>query len=131
MIETIKRLISRDYKTRVRKFELPMSSIKALRKLSPKSHDLLIDIIEQVGAGLEVDNLIVTGNHEDFGFKHKHAFYRSRSELVKAGFIVHDRQDHYVNPVMIGYNTRRQLDCFYRLFKIKTETPVNMGQFDR
>ena len=131
MINYIKRLLHKDYTDRARKFELSRDSLKAFGKLKPSSQDLLLDMVEKVGAGLNVEDLIVTGDYKDFGFKHKQAFYRCKKELSDAMFIVYQGQDHYVNPVMLGYNTRRQIDCFHRIFKIKVEAPVNMGQFNK
>lgn len=119
------------YSVKVRRYEFTDESLVAFSDLRKKSRDLLLDMVSRVKPGLDVEDLIITGNYKDFGFKHKQAFYRSRNELVDAGFIVYEGQDHYVNLNMFGYNTRRQVDSFLSKFKIKKEQSVNMGQFDR
>lgn len=129
MINHIKNAVYNDYVNRVRKFELSIDSLRAFAKLKPTSQDLLLSIVQKIGAGVYPEHVIVTGDYKTFGFKRKQTFYACRKELVDTGFIIYEEQDHYVNPAMFGYTTRRQLDSFHRIFKIKKEYPVNMGQF--
>lgn len=116
MTDHIKRLLLKDYDNDIRKFELSKDSLKAFGKLKPSSQDLLLAMVEKVGAGLDINDLIIRGDYKNFGFKHKQSFYRCRNELVIAGFILYNNKDHYVNPCMIGYNTKKQLKHFYKSF---------------
>lgn len=131
MISHIKKYLSQSYDSSSRKFELTYESMIAFNGLRRRSADLLIEMLSRVRPGFNPEDLVVTGDYKAFAFNHKQHFTRARKELVDAGFIVYEGQDHYVNPVMIGYNSRRQLDFFYKFFGIKKEIAVNLGGFNK
>ncbi len=126
----IKNRVTSDLINRKRTFELCADSLEAYANLSKAARKLLMDIIQRIGAGLDVQDLIVTGDYSDFGFERSQHFSKYRKELVDTGFIVYQGKDHYVSPLRIRYTSRRQLDYLHRLFKLKREKPVNMGQLD-
>ena len=124
----IKRQIEENKFDRVRKFEFTLHSVDVYATTSKRARQLLKDIIAKVRSGCDLESLVVTGTYKDFRYDYAPHFTKDRKELVTNGFIIMDKQEMFVNPVMINYLSRRQVDWLEAYFKLKKIIPVHLSK---
>jgi hypothetical protein len=128
MFKMVNNKITTSYLQRKRTYQLTQEAMMAFGELPKGARKLLFEILSHVKPGCTLEDLVVTGEYADFGYERRQHFYRDRKALIDADFLCYQDKDHYVNPVMIGYETRRQLDWLHSLFNLKKKPVVNMGQ---
>lgn len=128
MIERIRLHILERFEDRRPRYQLTADSILKVNRLSPGAADLLLAILQKLGRGCQPEHLVVTGDYQYFGYNDRKLFSRHRCELTKAGFIEYNGKDHIVSAVTIDYTSRRQYEWLLKLFRVKKERPVNLGQ---
>jgi len=126
MTNTIKALIREHSIEYTRTYELTRESLEAYASLKPSARSLLWALLDKVNAGCDLESIVVNATYKDLSMD-RNLFSRYRKELVVAGFLQYDLSDHYINPNMINYHNRRQMDWLKSLFGLKKKPEVNFG----
>jgi hypothetical protein len=121
MIQKIRTLFSNNIFQRQRRYLITMDALDALDDLPKSARSFLKELLKRIRSDNDVNALIVTGSYQDFGYKHRTAFYRDRKRLKDAGFIIYEDDHHYVDPGMISYHNRKQRLYLLKEFKLKQD----------
>ncbi len=114
----IKDCIAKAKANKSRRFGMTREGLIARDNTSKRARKLLDDIIDRVGTAPDLESLVVTGTYGDFWYDHRQHFSRDRKELVDRGLLLIEDQEMFVNPDLIQYMTRRQMDWYHQYFRM-------------
>ncbi len=127
MKDIIRRRTTSLYKQKkVKRYVITELGLTKLLSLKPRSQQLLLDIIKRINQGYTIDSLIVKVSHTELGFKYYANFQRARQGILDQYLMYYKDGMYYVNPCYINYYTRRQSECFFKLFGLKKDISVIM-----
>ncbi len=127
MKDIIKRRTTSLYKqTKVKRYVITELGLTKILSLSPRSQQLLLDIIKRINQGYTIDSLTVKVSYVQLGFKNYQNLHRARKEILEQYLMYYKDGMYYVNPCYINYYTRRQSEYFFKFFGLKNDIAVIM-----
>lgn len=131
MKNIIRRCTAKLYKkSYYRKYEFTQKGLRLFITLKPRSQLLLTDILALTSKECNIQAVTVEFEIEDVGFPDYNNFRKYRKDITDSGLMFYKHGRYYVNPFYINYYSRRQSDYFFKLFKLRKEITVNLGDFE-
>ena len=109
------------YNQKGKKYTITHDGLKQFSELPKASQELLLKMLTCIKHQCDMNAFIITVDISKLGFNNATYFYRVRKPLIDRGFICCENKQFIINPYMINYYSRRQLEYVYKLFGINQE----------
>lgn len=121
MIKKLSILTKLLYNQKGKKYTITHDGLVRFNELPTGSRELLLKLLTLIDHKCDVESFIFKVKIQEIGYSDHSNFYRARKPLIDREFIFCENGKYIVNPDMINYYSRRQLDYVYKHFKIKKE----------
>lgn len=127
MLEQIRALFQKRSSQRTRRFFITIDSLSVYGSLPNSAQSLLLKMLKKIRSDCDINALIIQGDYRDFGYPQRQNFYRDRSKLVDAGFLIYEKDAHFVNPCMLEYHNKKQRLYLINHFRTSNSFTPNFG----
>lgn len=102
-------------------------SLDMYNSISGNSQHALLCILRTIKYRCDLDAIKIDFGYDQSIYGNRVNYSRCKEDLLSRRFIIEYNGNHYVNPFMINYFSRRQLEYFSGYFNVKKSTKANFG----